>query len=143
MRMNQVTFPVYEMKAATEFYKNMGFELIVDTPHYARFHCLDGNASFSLSLQEKSEKNTSTIYFEHEQLDELVQQLIERGFVFDQMPTEQTYLWREAVLHDPSCNKVKLYWAGENRLNPPWRVNKINEIEATNLAKMQSTRSKS
>jgi hypothetical protein len=33
-----------------------------------------------------------------------------------------SYLWREAVLHDPSGNKIKLYWAGENRLNPPWRV---------------------
>jgi len=128
MRMNQVTFPVYEMGAATEFYQKMGFELIVDTPHYARFHCQDGDASFSLSLQEKSEKNTSTIYFEHERLDELVQQLIERGFVFDQMPADQTYLWREAILHDPSDNKIKLYWAGRNRLAPLWRVKKYDQL---------------
>jgi len=71
MRMNQVTFSVYEMKAATIFYQKMGFELIVDTPYYARFHSSDGDAIFSLSLQEKSEKNTSTIYFKHEQLDEI------------------------------------------------------------------------
>ncbi|ABV35604.1 glyoxalase/dioxygenase superfamily protein [Shewanella sediminis HAW-EB3] len=128
MRMNQITFPVYEMKAAVEFYQKMGFELIVDTPHYARFHCLDGDASFSLSLQEKSEKNTSTIYFEHEHLDELVLHLVERGFVFDQMPTDQTYLWREAILHDPSGNQIKLFWAGNNRLYPPWRVKKHDQL---------------
>lgn len=39
-----------------------------------------------------------------------------------QEPTDMDYLWREAVLHDPSGNRIKLYWAGENRLNPPWRV---------------------
>lgn len=39
-----------------------------------------------------------------------------------QEPTNMDYLWREAVLHDPSGNRIKLYWAGENRLNPPWRV---------------------
>ncbi|WP_394146704.1 VOC family protein [Shewanella atlantica] len=123
MRLNQITFPAYEMKTAINFYRKMGFELIVDTPHYARFHCPDGNASFSLSLQEKSERNSSTIYFEHERLDELVQQLLERGFLFDQLPTDQEYLWREAKLQDPSGNKIVLYWAGKNRLFPPWRVN--------------------
>ncbi|WP_299798486.1 VOC family protein [uncultured Shewanella sp.] len=123
MRLNQITFPVYEMKTAINFYRKMGFELIVDTPHYARFHCPDGNASFSLSLQEKSERNSSTIYFEHERLDELVQLLLERGFLFDQLPTDQKYLWREAKLQDPSGNKIVLYWAGKNRLFPPWRVN--------------------
>jgi len=34
----------------------------------------------------------------------------------------EPYLWREAVLRDPSGNRIKLYHAGENRLNPPWRV---------------------
>jgi hypothetical protein len=35
---------------------------------------------------------------------------------------DRPYLWREAVLRDPSGNRIKLYHAGENRLNPPWRV---------------------
>jgi hypothetical protein len=64
----------------------------------------------------------SVIYFEHEQLDDLVNTLKAKGFIFDQEATDQSYLWREAILHDPSGNKIKLYWAGENRLNPPWRV---------------------
>ena len=97
---------------------------IVDTPHYARFSCPDGNSTFSLSLEKGDVENHSVIYFEHENLDELYQSLIDRGISFEQPPTEQRYLWKEAVLHDPSGNKIKLYWAGENRLNPPWKVEK-------------------
>jgi len=100
----------------------MGFLQIVDSPHYARFECTEGKSSFSLSLESRDVKNASVIYFEHEDLDGLVRSLKEKGLVFDQDPIDMRYLWREAVLHDPSGNKIKLYWAGENRLNPPWRV---------------------
>ena len=123
MNLNQITLPVNNMELATEFYRKMGFTLIVDTPHYARFECPTGGATFSLSLDENVFLNGAIIYFEHEKLDELVNQLIEKGFEFQQMPTSQSYLWREAIIHDPSGNKIKLFWAGENRLNPPWRVN--------------------
>lgn len=123
MNLNQVTFTVNDMPTAIVFYVKMGFTLIVDTPHYARFECPEGASSFSLSLDQKKTKSSSTvIYFEHEKLDELVDELIQKGIKVDQMPTDQNYLWREAILFDPSGNKVKLYWAGKNRLNPPWRV---------------------
>lgn len=122
MDLNQVTLPVRDMDAATAFYRRMGFLQIVDTPHYARFECPKGGATFSLSLHDGEIENRSVIYFEDEKLDELVDRLIADGFTFEQMPTDMRYLWREAVLFDPSGNKIKLYWAGENRLNPPWRV---------------------
>jgi hypothetical protein len=73
-------------------------------------------------LDSSDVENTSVTYFEHEDLDGLVKSLKEKGLVFDQDPTHMRYLWREAILHDPSGNKIKLYWAGENRLNPPWRL---------------------
>ncbi|MCF6455973.1 VOC family protein [Pseudoalteromonas sp. MMG024] len=121
MNLNQVTLPVTQMSDAVRFYQTLGFELIVDTPHYARFACPEGDSTFSLSLEENA-VNGSTIYFEHAQLDNWVAELQEKGVIFSQLPTDQRYLWREAVLFDPSGNKIKLYWAGENRLNPPWRV---------------------
>lgn len=124
MELNQVTLPVKDMEEAVQFYLNLGFTQIVDTPHYARFSCPDGNSTFSLSLESDDFENHSVIYFEHENLDELCQTLIDKGISFAQLPTEQRYLWKEAVLHDPSGNKIKLYWAGENRLNPPWKVEK-------------------
>lgn len=122
MNLNQVTLPVQDMVAATEFYRAMGFLQIVDTPHYARFECTGGDSTFSLSLEPAAAGNSTVIYFEHEELDQLVSALKRKGISFEQDPTDMPYLWREAILHDPSGNKIKLYWAGENRLNPPWRV---------------------
>ena len=122
MDLNQVTLPVWNMDEATDFYRRMGFLQIVDTPHYARFECPEGNSTFSLSLEEGDISNSSVIYFEHEALDELVANLKSRGFKFVQEPEDMSYLWREAILYDPSGNKIKLYWAGENRLNPSWRI---------------------
>lgn len=122
MNLNQVTLPVSDIDKCVEFYQLLGFTLIVDTPHYARFECPVGHASFSLSLTTEPITNGVVIYFEHENLDQWVEELKQKGIQFDQEPTDQSYLWREAVLHDPSGNKIKLYLAGENRLNPPWRV---------------------
>ena len=124
MNLNQVTLPVKDMEKCSSFYLRLGFTQIVDTPHYARFECPYGGATFSLVVDEEEYLNGATIYFEHENLDEWVSELQKRGFYFDQEPEDQSYLWREAILHDPSGNKIKLYWAGENRLNPPWRVTK-------------------
>jgi catechol 2,3-dioxygenase-like lactoylglutathione lyase family enzyme len=122
MNLNQVTLPVNNMEKSTQFYQDLGFTQIVDTPHYARFECPEGDSTFSLSLENSDAKCGAVIYFEHQQLDDWVIKRKLKGFSFDQEPTDQSYLWREAVLHDPSGNQIKLYWAGENRINPPWRV---------------------
>jgi len=122
MNLNQVTLHVSDMELATDFYRRMGFLQIVDTPHYARFECSEGSSTFSLLLDENTPDNPTTIYFENEKLHELVASLKTSGFSFEQEPTLMPYLWEEAILLDPSGNKIKLYWAGENRLNPPWRV---------------------
>ncbi|WP_334031088.1 VOC family protein [Alteromonas sp. P256] len=124
MEMNQVTLPVKNMDETVEFYLALGFTQIVDTPHYARFSCPKGNSTFSLFLESEEFKNGAIIYFETEELDKLVETLAKKGVQFMQLPTEQSYLWKEAVLKDPSGNKIKLFWAGENRLSPPWKVNK-------------------
>lgn len=123
MNLNQVTLPVKDMQSATDFYSSLGFNIIVDTPHYARFECPKGDSTFSLSLENGEFNNGAVIYFENQELDEWVCDLKAKGIEFHQEVTEQSYLWREAILFDPSGNKIKLYWAGENRLYPPWRVN--------------------
>lgn len=123
MNLNQVTLPVKNLDEAIRFYLKLGFIQIVDSPNYARFECPEGNSTFSLVLEDDNFINGTVIYFEHEKLDEWVADLKSVGIEFIQDPTEQSYLWREAILYDPSGNKIKLYWAGENRLNPPWRIN--------------------
>ena len=121
MNLNQVTLASSDLEQTKIFYLKLGFELIVDTPHYLRFTCPQGDSTFSFIYANQS-LNSSTIYFEHEALDEKVNYLVTQGFEFLQMPSNKEYLWREAMLEDPSGNKIKLYWAGENRLNPPWKV---------------------
>lgn len=122
VNLNQVTLAVFNINRTKIFYLTLGFELIVDTPHYLRFACPHGGSTFSFRLDDKVH-TSSTIYFEHETLDDWVDILLAKGIQFLELPTDQAYLWREAILKDPSGNIIKLYWAGENRLNPPWRVN--------------------
>ena len=122
MNLNQVTLPVHDMDAAAAFYRRLGFTQIVDTPHYVRFECPEGDATFSLSLTEEPFDNGAIIYFESDRLDDWVEELVAAGVEFDQPPTDMRYLWREAVLRDPSGNRIKLYHAGKNRRDPPWRV---------------------
>lgn len=127
MNLNQVTLPVVDMEEATAFYRLLGFLQIVDTPHYARFECPEGDSTFSLSLDNGEFRNGAVIYFECSKLDEWVANIKEAGIAVAQAPRDESYLWREAVIYDPSDNKIKLYWAGENRRNPPWRVERRND----------------
>jgi uncharacterized glyoxalase superfamily protein PhnB len=68
--------------------------------------------------------NGITIYFEDENLDRLVSILKQKGITFISDPEDKTYLWREAHLEDPDGNYIILFYAGKNRKNPPWRINK-------------------
>ena len=123
MNLNQVTIPALSVSASVAFYQRMGFELIVDSPHYARFKCPDGEASFSVHVADAVPSDSGVvIYFETASLDEKVRQLQTLGFAFVQEPRDETWLWREARIKDPSGNVICLYWAGANRLAPPWRV---------------------
>jgi catechol 2,3-dioxygenase-like lactoylglutathione lyase family enzyme len=126
MRLNQVTLPAIDVPASVAFYRTMGFELIVDTPHYARFKSTVGDATFSIHAVDSAVVPSShtVVYFECPSLDEQVAALQEKGLAFMHGPRDERWLWREARLLDPAGNVICLYHAGENRLNPPWRVKK-------------------
>lgn len=124
MNLNQVTVPSRNISRAIAFYQQLGLKLIVESEHYARFECPDGNATFSVQLANAlPEGHGVHVYFECGNLDEKVDQLRSDGVVFDELPTDQSWLWREARLRDPDNNHIILYFAGENRLFPPWRIN--------------------
>ncbi|WP_109300739.1 VOC family protein [Aquimarina sp. AU474] len=125
MNLNQVTVPSVDVERSISFYKKLGLSLIVEAlPNYARFECAEGDATFSIHKVEELPKGDGVyVYFETSKLDIEVDRLIKEGIHFDQMPVDQTWLWREARLKDPDQNQVILYFAGDNRKNPPWRVN--------------------
>jgi catechol 2,3-dioxygenase-like lactoylglutathione lyase family enzyme len=124
MNLNQITIPSKDLGVSVPFYRKLGLTLIVDAlPRYARFVCPEGDASFSIHQVDDLPKGEGIyIYFELEELDERVGQLVSEGVIFDEMPTDKSWLWREARLKDPDGNQLILYKAGENRLNPPWRL---------------------
>jgi catechol 2,3-dioxygenase-like lactoylglutathione lyase family enzyme len=122
MRLNQVTVSLPDLDAGWRFYGGLGLIPIVDSrPDYVRFVCPDGDATFSLHRGDDGGGGT-TVYFECDDLEERVAALKAAGYVFTSPPTDQRWLWREAELFDPGGNRILLYLARQNRLNPPWRL---------------------
>jgi catechol 2,3-dioxygenase-like lactoylglutathione lyase family enzyme len=125
MRLNHVTLRVADLDRSVGFYKSLGFTQLVADDGYARFVCPDGDSTLSLESRERpvdAAAGAISVHFESERLDQLVAELEEKGIEFEQQPTDQPYLWREAILRDPDGHRLFLYHAGANRLDPPWRL---------------------
>ncbi|WP_405611061.1 VOC family protein [Polaribacter sp. Asnod1-A03] len=124
MNLNQITIPSLDLSKSVSFYQKLGLELIVDAlPDYARFVCPEGNATFSIHKVEKLPKGEGVyVYFECKDLDTKVKDLIKEGIYFDEMPSDRNWLWREARLKDVDNNSLILFYGGENRINPPWKI---------------------
>ena len=125
MNLNQVTIPSLDVEKATSFYKKLGLKLIVDAlPQYVRFECTNGNSTFSIhKLEALPTGNGISLYFEIENLDDEIKRLKEKGISFSSDIEDKPWLWREAHLYDLDGNHIILYNAGDNRKNPPWRIN--------------------
>ena len=125
MNLNQVTVPVSDIETSIVFYEKLGLKLIVvDLFRYARFECPEGDATFSLHrVHEKQQQNNVWVYFEVQNLDSYVQRLLKKGIEFEELPNDKSWLWRESRLKDPDNNQIINYFAGNNRKNPPWRIN--------------------
>ena len=124
MNLNQITVPSLNLSRSIPFYETLGLELIVHShPKYARFVCPDGQSTFSIHQVDILPTGDGIyVYFECVHLDELVENLIAKEIEFEELPNDKPWLWREARLKDPDGNQIVLYFAGENRLNPPWRL---------------------
>ncbi len=124
MNLNQITVPSLDIEISATFYETLGMKPIVKAfPHYARFVCPENLSTFSLHKVEQLPTGQGiSVYFECNHLDSIVEELVEKGIHFDELPNNKPWLWREARLKDPDNNRLILYYAGENRLNPPWKV---------------------
>jgi catechol 2,3-dioxygenase-like lactoylglutathione lyase family enzyme len=123
MRLNHVTLPVADLERAKAFYRQLGLVQIVEEPaRYARFILPDGDATLSLDVTDAPVGAGARLYLECETLDATVAALVARGVVFERPPIDMPYLWREAWLRDPDGHAICLYFAGKNRLYPPWRL---------------------
>ncbi len=85
-----------------------GFKQIVGSPDYARFECPAGDATFCPRRTAHTTADTHVVVcFERPEFEAEVRRL---------------QVWPEARLQDPSGNVLCLFWAGENRKNPPRRL---------------------
>ena len=124
MNLNQVTIPSIDVFISSEFYKTLGLKMIVDAlPGYVRFECPQGDSTFSIHLVDKLPKeNGIMIYFENDQMDQLVEVLVNKGLKFDELPNDKSWGWREARLKDLDQNQIIIFQGGDYRKNPPWRI---------------------
>ncbi|MBT8294370.1 MAG: VOC family protein [Eudoraea sp.] len=124
MNLNQITVPSRDLEKSIPFYEKLGLKLIVKAlPHYARFECTDGDATFSIHQTEQLPSGEGIyVYFECLELDKYVYDLLSKGIEFDELPNDKPWLWREARLKDLDGNQIILYYGGVNRKNPPWKI---------------------
>jgi len=122
MNLNQVTVQSKNIVESISFYKLLGLKLIVEDVHYARFELPKGDSTFSVHFISESKLSNTVVYFEVSDVAQTVVELKAKGIVFTQDPKEESWLWHESRLEDPSGNEICLYTADENRKNPPWRV---------------------
>ncbi|MEA1940976.1 MAG: VOC family protein [Pseudomonadota bacterium] len=122
MHLNQITLPVSDIPRSKAFYLRLGFRLLVDSPHYCRFLAPEGETTFSIQIETGDIHPGAVIYLEDDDMDARVRELEAKGLAFETRPEDQSWLWREAILRDPDGHKIKIYHAGQNRIDPPWRV---------------------
>lgn len=123
MNLNQVTVQSVDIAASIAFYTALGLTLIVESPHYARFECPEGGSTFSVHLTDRASLSNTVVYFEVSDLEQTVAALESNGLQFSSAPTRESWLWYESRLSDPAGNEICIYTAGDNRKNPPWRIN--------------------
>jgi catechol 2,3-dioxygenase-like lactoylglutathione lyase family enzyme len=125
MRLNHLTLPVTDVERSAGFYARLGLiQIVANYPTYARFVAPEGDVTLSLHLAEEAPAGEAgaSIHFEVEDVDIAVRSLVETGFDLESEPVDQSYLWREATLLDPDGHRIFIFHAGENRLDPPWRL---------------------
>jgi catechol 2,3-dioxygenase-like lactoylglutathione lyase family enzyme len=124
VRLNHVTLSVDDVAHSAEFYVRLGLiQIVADYPKYARLQAPQGEATLSLQkLDGAPVEPGASIHFEVDDVDRAVADLRRAGFAFVADPVDEPYLWREAILLDPDGYRIFVYHAGENRLDPPWRL---------------------
>lgn len=120
MRLNHVLRHCANLQRSLDFYRQLGLQLLVhQADQYARLACSRGDTSLALQQTAITAAELhQVIYFECEDVDATVASLMQQGVVFDSLPQDQPWQWREAYLRDPDGHPVCLYYAGAQRLHP-------------------------
>jgi catechol 2,3-dioxygenase-like lactoylglutathione lyase family enzyme len=136
MRLSHITLFVSDIPRSRAFYLALGMPIIVDEPHYCRFIArLDaegGDETLSIERHDGPVAPAAQIGLEFsspEALDQYVAGLQARGVQVAEGPVDRSWLWRDARVFDPDRHELMLFFAGKNKLDPPWRVRPGQEEE--------------
>ena len=93
MDLNQITVPVTDVERSIDFYEKLGLKLIVKAlPDYARFECPEGYDTFSLHRTDLQCAQGIWVYFEVQNLDDYVNNLIKKNVIFEELPNDKSWL---------------------------------------------------
>lgn len=124
MRIAHAILHVADIPRARAFYETIGFQLIVSADHYCRFIVGEGT-TLSIERHDAPIAASAPTYFEFdaaEALDSEIARLAKAGLAIAEAPNDKKWLWREARLIDPDGHILIYFFAGANKLDPPWRV---------------------
>jgi catechol 2,3-dioxygenase-like lactoylglutathione lyase family enzyme len=126
MRLTHVTLFVADIARSRAFYLALGMVLFVDEPHYCRFSTNPGGAeTLSIEHHDGPIQPAAQIGLEFDSaaaLDACVEALRAKGVAIAEGPIDRAWLWRDARVFDPDGHELMLFYAGEMKLNPPWRA---------------------
>jgi catechol 2,3-dioxygenase-like lactoylglutathione lyase family enzyme len=124
MRLSHVTLHVTQIARSRAFYERLGFELIVAADHYCRF-IIGGDTTLSIEAHAGTITPAAQVCMEFDApaaLDAEIARLAGSGVAIAEPPNDKRWLWREARLIDPDGHVLIYFFAGESKLDPPWRV---------------------
>jgi catechol 2,3-dioxygenase-like lactoylglutathione lyase family enzyme len=124
MRLSHATLFVSDLARSRAFYLRLGFTLVVDEAHYCRF-IVGGDTTLSIEKRENVKAGGADFGIEFESaaaLDGEITRLAAAGVEIAETPVGRSWLWRDARVVDPDGHELLYFFAGQNKLDPPWRV---------------------
>lgn len=125
MRLSHLTLAVSDIPRSKAFYLSLGLTPIVDEDHYCRF-LTEGDATLSIELKPGAaiapSGEVGLEFASPQALDARVAALKAAGVAIAEGPVDRSWLWRDARIHDPDGHVLMLFYAGANKLDPPWKV---------------------
>ncbi len=120
LKLNQVTLAMKDYEGSVRFYKKLGLvQIVASPPRYARFECPSSRGKEGAGDNQNEEIATLSlhsvdkdwvpsawplIYFEVEDLDNMLKKLAKQGIIPLAPAKTQTWLWREADSRQPSTS---------------------------------------
>jgi len=109
-RLNNITFPVSDLKEITAFYeKVLGLKKQSEWPTYVIFDCGGVDLALEPGGEKAEKKGSPYVFLIVDDVDAEYQELKNKGVKFKYEPKDQTWGGRVATLTDPDGNLLCIW----------------------------------